>query len=115
MTHLPKIRVYGSAFMECVDVKAPTIRQHLVKVALDDVQYLRVQCQRPDQSVLDIMNGDFNQSSGNVAPSSHATSTMRRSEEYHTLGQLIDLMEGFIYVRLGFPQNLGCFNLIELH
>jgi len=45
MTNLSKIRVYGSALMECVDVKTPTIRQHLVKVAVDDVQYLRVQCQ----------------------------------------------------------------------
>ena len=89
--------------MECVDIKAPTIRQHLVKVALDNVQYLRVQRQRPDQSVFDIMKGDFSQSSGNVAQSNHATTTMRRSEEHHTLGQLIDLMEGSVYVRLRFP------------
>jgi len=39
---------------------------------------------------------------------------MRCSEEYHTLGKFIDLMEGFVYVRLGFPQNLGYFNLTEL-
>jgi hypothetical protein len=64
--------------------------------------------------VLDIIKGDFNQSSGNIAPTSHTTSTMRCSEEYHTLGKFIDLMEGFVYVRLGFPQNLGYFNLTEL-